>query len=238
MLDFMRDAGIGTNTVRRLDHRTVGLYMIQLEKGERSFAYWRGQSAARALADDPDWLDGVFARASVVVFSGITLAILTEEARGAFCASLARARASGVQTVFDTNMRARLWSGAEAMRAGIMQGAAQADIVLPSFDEEEDVFGDTSPRTVAARYHGAGASLVVVKNGTGEMLISDTKERQFTQTPKLAPKIVDTTAAGDSFDAGFLAARLQGADLRDAVAQGARLAADVVQAPGALVETG
>ncbi len=212
--------------------------MIQLEKGERSFTYWRGQSAARALADDPDRLDGVFARASVLVFSGITLAILTDEARGAFCAALARARASGVQTVFDTNMRARLWSGAEAMRAGIMQGAVQADIVLPSFDEEEDVFGDTSPRTVAARYHGAGASLVVVKNGTGEMLISDTKEGQFTQSPERAPKVVDTTAAGDSFDAGFLAARLQGADLRDAVAQGARLAADVVQAPGALVETG
>ena len=85
--------------------------MIQLEKGERSFTYWRGQSAARALADDPDRLDGVFARASVVVFSGITLAILTDEARGAFCAALARlarARASGVQTVFDTNMRAAL----------------------------------------------------------------------------------------------------------------------------------
>ncbi len=44
--DFTRAAGIVPEFIRRPD-RTLGLYMIELKDGERSFAYWRGQSAAR-----------------------------------------------------------------------------------------------------------------------------------------------------------------------------------------------
>ncbi|MBR9653318.1 sugar kinase [Thalassovita aquimarina] len=238
MLAKMRQAGIDTATVRRIPDRTVGLYMIQLEDGERSFAYWRGESAARALADDPGWLSEAFGSADVVFYSGITLAILTDAARATFCAALAQARARGATTVFDTNMRARLWPGTEAMRAGIMQGAAQADIVLPSFDEEEATFGDATPQSVAARYHAAGAGLVVVKNGAGDILVSDQAEGSFNHSPEPVAEVIDTTAAGDSFDAAFLAAYLQGQGLRRAVVQGAELAGHVVQARGALVETG
>mgnify|MGYP000306644626 FL=1 len=238
MVAAMQAAGIDTGAVRRVPDRSVGLYLIQLENAERSFAYWRGQSAARTLADDPDWLAGVFGRADVIFYSGITLAILSDTARETLCAALAQARARGATTVFDTNMRARLWPGAEAMRAGIMRGAAQADIVLPSFDEEEAAFGDPTPQAVAARYHAVGARLVVVKNGAGEILVSDKDGWPFVHRPAGVANVIDTTAAGDSFDAAFLAAYLQGQGLREAAARGAALAERVVQAPGALVEPG
>ncbi|MBD3678769.1 MAG: sugar kinase [Rhodobacteraceae bacterium] len=236
MLATMQEAGIDAGAVRRVPERTVGLYLIQLDKGERSFAYWRGQSAARTLADDPGWLEDVFARAGAIFYSGITLAILPDETRETFLDALEQARARGVVTIFDTNMRARLWPGAEAMCAAIMQGAAKADIVLPSFDEEQDAFGETTQAEVAARYHEAGARLVVVKNGAGEILVSEAGAELFRHTPQPVKSVVDTTAAGDSFDAGFLAAYLQGQALPDAVSRGAELAAQVVQAPGALVE--
>jgi len=238
MVAAMQAAGIDTGAVRRVPDRSVGLYLIQLENAERSFAYWRGQSAARTLADDPDWLAGVFGRADVIFYSGITLAILSDTARETLCAALAQARARGAMTVFDTNMRARLWPGAEAMRAAIMRGAAQADIVLPSFDEEEAAFGDPTPQAVAARYHAVGARLVVVKNGAGEILVSDKDGWPFVHRPAGVANVIDTTAAGDSFDAAFLAAYLQGQGLREAAARGAALAERVVQAPGALVEPG
>ena len=238
MLRFMQEAGIDTETTREVPGRTVGLYMIQLQAGERSFSYWRGQSAARALADDAAWLEGIIAGAGAILFSGITLAILSDTARETLCAALAQARARGAMTVFDTNMRARLWPGAEAMRAGIMRGAAQADIVLPSFDEEEAAFGDPTPQAVAARYHAVGARLVVVKNGAGEILVSDKDGWPFVHRPAGVANVIDTTAAGDSFDAAFLAAYLQGQGLREAAARGAALAERVVQAPGALVEPG
>ncbi|MDU8927046.1 sugar kinase [Alisedimentitalea sp. MJ-SS2] len=235
MLAFMREAGIDTDHVRQLRDRTAGLYMIQLENGERSFSYWRGQSAARMLADESDWLDRAFSGADVLFYSGITMAILDDPARERLSAALARARARGALTVFDSNMRTQLWNGPDAMRAGIMQGAAQADVVLPSFDDEQDAFADTTLGAVARRYREAGAKLVVIKNGAGKILVSRHDGEDFSFAPDPVRDVLDSTAAGDSFNAGFLSAYLQGADVREAVARGAEVAAKVVRAPGALV---
>ncbi len=237
MAGFIENAGIDTDSIARDPERTVGLYMIQTEDGERQFSYWRGESAARRLADDPTWLAKCLARADVLFFSGITLAILAPEARARLCAALTGARAAGKTVVFDTNMRPRLWEDAAALRQGIMAGAGVADIVLPSLDEETAAFGDTAPEVVADRYHGAGARLVVVKNGGGEILASEDGARTRVRPPEV-PCPIDTTAAGDSFDGGFLAAHLTGAPLKAALERAAALAARVVQAPGALVEPG
>lgn len=145
MCDFIAAQGVDTAHIRRLNGKTVGLYMIQLQNGERSFSYWRGQSAARHLADDAPWLDAAFQGQKMLFFSGITLAILPPTARDTLCAALARARANGAHVAFDTNLRPRLWDSADAMRHGLMQGAAVADTILPSFDEEQLAFGDSDP---------------------------------------------------------------------------------------------
>jgi 2-dehydro-3-deoxygluconokinase len=231
MLGFMAAAGIGTGHVQRRPDRTVGLYLITLKDGERSFSYWRGQSAARGLADDPAALARGLAGADLVMFSGITLAILPPEGRARLLAALTD---FGGVVAFDPNMRARLWSGADQMRAAVMAAAGVADIVLPSLDEEAAVFGDTGVEAVIARYRGAGAGTVVVKNGAARLVAWDRGEGVvFCDPTPVVP--VDTTAAGDSFNAGFLAARLSGAALGPALEAGAVLAARVVRHPGALV---
>ncbi|MBW8285647.1 MAG: sugar kinase, partial [Rhizobium sp.] len=51
MQEFLQDSAISTRFIERDPERTVGLYAIELHDGERSFSYWRGQSAARRLAD-------------------------------------------------------------------------------------------------------------------------------------------------------------------------------------------
>jgi len=84
MAAFIADQGIDTTALRRLTDRTVGLYMISLRDGERSFSYWRGQSAAKLLADDPDWLASTLIGRSIIHFSAITLAILSPDHRRAF----------------------------------------------------------------------------------------------------------------------------------------------------------
>lgn len=235
MLAMMRGYGIDTGTIRRLHDRTVGLYTIQLKDGERSFSYWRGQSAAKTLADDPAWLAGVLAEADVIFISGITLAILSPDARRRLCAGLQKAR-EGRMTVFDTNLRPRLWRDEAEMRAGMTLGARASDVVLPSFDEEQSLYGDITPEDTIARYRELGAKLVVVKNGPAALHVWSAETGEHVFHPEPVAQVVDTTAAGDSFDAGFLSVHLTGGSLENAVRRGMTVAARVVSQRGALVE--
>lgn len=231
---FIAEQGIADDALRRTSDRTVGLYLIQTRHGERSFSYWRGQSAARTLADDPAWLDATLANRAVIQFSGITLAILSPEARRTLCAALGRARAHGAHIAFDTNLRPRLWDSAEAMRSGLLMGASVADTVLPSFDEEQLAFQDATPEDTLRRYRAAGASCVVIKNGAATFQGWTHETGTVTCTPPAVEQVVDSTAAGDSFAAAFLAARATGESLARAMTRAATLASQVIRHPGAL----
>ncbi len=233
MAAFIEREGLEISALRRIEGRTVGLYLIRLTDGERSFSYWRGQSAARSLADDPEWLAEQFRGRDIVHFSGITLAILPPAGRDALCGALAAARRAGTRIAFDTNIRPRLWEGGEALRSALLAGASVSDVILPSFDEERDAFGDASPEATIERYRALGASTVVVKNGA-DPILARSGERTVTVPPPPDAEVVDTTAAGDSFAAAFLAAEAQGAMLRTAVERAAALSAKVIERRGAL----
>ena len=230
---FMRDAGIVPELAVRAGG-TVGLYMISLQDGERSFSYWRSTSAARRLADGLKTLPGI-ASGDMAYVSGITVAVLPEPGRIKLFSALEKARKMGATIVFDPNLRPALWPSTEAMRDWITRAAATADIVLPSFEDEAHHFGDTSPQATAARYKEAGARLCVVKNGDGPILVAS-DDNDMTIPPLTAPEVVDTTAAGDSFNAGFLSALAGGASPEDAVRMGCEIAVRVIGKRGALVD--
>ncbi|MDC0431352.1 sugar kinase [Paracoccaceae bacterium] len=236
MISFLKHAGIGTKHILRRADKSVGLYMIQLQGGERSFSYWRSDSAARTLSADPQPLQAALEGADFAYFSGITLAILPPEDRIGFLTVLRRFRDSGGCVVFDPNLRPKLWASLQEMTKAVMQAAAVSDIALPSYDDEAQWFGDENPTATLERYLRAQVGCCVVKNGADRLLVAEGVQR-FSCDPKPNVRVVDSTAAGDSFNAGFIAARLHGADLRDAVQAGASLAAQVVAKRGALVET-
>ncbi|MCB2137295.1 MAG: sugar kinase [Rhodobacteraceae bacterium] len=234
MLDFMRASGIGTSHVFIRKGGSTGLYLISIKDGERSFSYWRGQSSARSLARDETELADALQGAELIVLSGITLAILPADDRQRLLAALATAKRAGSQIAFDPNLRLRLWPDPCVMRAAVEEAVAVADTVLPSYEDEKLAFGDPSPEATIERYRRSGANDVVVKNGAGAIHWSGT-EGAGHWLPPPAASVVDTTAAGDSFNAGFLSARLTGHKLTRAVQLGAEIAACVIGAPGALV---
>lgn len=234
MLAFMRDAGIDTRFVSRVPGRTVGLYMIHLDRGERSFSYWRSASAARCLVRDADHVRSGLAEAGLAYFLGITLAILSPEDRTTLLAELAVARSNGCVVAFDPNLRPRLWSGTGAMCTHVMRAAEVADIVLPSFEDEAAWFGDADTEATARRYAEAGASVVMVKNGAGEAL-SLAQGNTMRHPVRPVETVVDTTAAGDSFNAAFLESYLNGGDVAVSAAAGADQAAWVISNRGGLV---
>lgn len=236
MLDFLTTEGIGTAHIRRLAGKTIGLYYITLKEGERSFTYWRNDSAARRLASDPAAIVRALENADVAYWSGITLAILPNQDRLALIEVLGQFAGRGGTVVFDPNLRPRLWDNPETMRGWIHRAAAISDLCLPSFDDESTWFGDSDPIETAKRYHAEGARRVIVKNGGGAVTFLEAADKTGLQSIPSVEHVVDTTAAGDSFNAGFLAAELSGKSIEDAIAAAARLAAKVIGARGALVK--
>ena len=235
MLGFLQQTGIGTEHILRRDDKSVGLYMIQLQDGERSFCYWRSDSAARTLAADPVPLQMALDGADLAYFSGITLAILPPADRPRFLTVLRQFRSGGGIVVFDPNLRPKLWASPDEMTQAVMQAAAVSDIALPSYDDEAKWFGDDSPEATLKRYAAAHVGCCIVKNGSGRILACDGGQRTICD-PVQDVTLVDSTAAGDSFNAGFIAARLQGENLHAAVQAGSSLAAQVIAKFGALVD--
>ncbi|WP_062227240.1 sugar kinase [Aureimonas frigidaquae] len=237
MVEFIAAAGVSTEHVRALPGRNAGLYLITLDGHERSFSYWRETAAARALADDEARLSAALDAADLIYFSGITLAILPEERRAAFLKQVAAARAAGKTVAFDPNIRDRLWPGRAACAQAIETGAETATICLPSFDDEKRIFADADAAATAARYAALGCAEIVVKDGGGDALLLTEGMAEPVILPALkVERPVDTTGAGDSFGAGYLAARLAGRDPQAAVAVAHRTASRVIQGYGGLVE--
>ena len=239
---FLDEHGIDLGDSPRFDDRTLGLYAIHLDGGERSFSYWRDASAARRLAADPGRLARRVAGAELVYVSGITLAILAPPDLDALCEVLAAAR--GERTVaFDPNVRPRLWADPARMRPSIERVAALADVVLPGVEDETFLAGPGTAEEVARRYAGFGAGLVVVKDGARDVLArgvapalggraAEPVDVALATTPIDAP--LDTTGAGDAFAGAFLAGLLAGQGVAGAIGQAQRCAATVVMTRGAL----
>ena len=229
--------GIGVAKVERRADRLPGLYMIRTDdSGERRFYYWRQQAAVRELllGDNGARLLAALAEYSVLYFSGITLAVLATEARERLRQMLLVARRRGTQVVLDSNFRPTLWPSAEAAQSVYNTFLQTLTIALPSFEDEAKLWGDASPETTAHRYTASGVPEVVVKCGDAGCIVL--AEGTFHKVPVPARiKPVDTTAAGDAFNAGYLAARLRGYPPLRAAQMGHRLAGTVIEHMGAII---
>jgi 2-dehydro-3-deoxygluconokinase len=228
----MEADGLDLTGVVRDRERQMGLYLIELEGSERSFHYWRKDSAARGLADDIPLLRGMFEHTGLIHLSGITLAIISPDARANLLSAMADSRQAGSVVSFDPNFRPGLWNSPAEARDAMSSMLTMTDIALPSFDDEATLWGDVSPGETITRFRDQGVREIVVKDGAGMVHFHAGEAEGRCDTPPVA-NAIDTTGAGDSFNAGYLSARLGGKDARQAIGIGQKLAAEVIQILGA-----
>lgn len=231
-----REEGIGTDWVERVQGATPGLYVVRRDaNGERSFQFWRDGSPARRLCELPGWPQRARALGGYdwLYFSAITLSILGARGRGLLLDAVAAARAAGVRIAFDSNYRPRAWPDADTARTAVTAALAHVDLALPTFDDEQALFGDAVPGDTAARLRALGVPQAAIKlGGDGCLLLDGDDERQVPAPP--VAEVRDTTAAGDAFNAGYLAGLLAGECARAAALRGHRLAGVVIRHPGAI----
>jgi 2-dehydro-3-deoxygluconokinase len=264
LLDRWREQGIDTRLVRRLPGRMPGLYMIEVDgRGERSFHYWRDTAAAKAYFDvEPTPLEAYADDFDALYLSGITLAILPPAGRERLYALMGSMRERGAHVVFDNNYRPRLWADRNAARVEFERAFSLATIALVTADDHQALMDLPDLDTAIAHAKALSAPEVLIKRGASSTLVragdaewrpaeaagphprplpqagEGVRERRgaWLEAPtQRVERVVDTTAAGDSFAGGYLARRLSGHDAVSAATHGNRVAARVIGYPGAII---
>jgi 2-dehydro-3-deoxygluconokinase len=237
MLAAWRAEGVGCELVARLPGRLPGIHTIRTDgQGERSFTYWRSASAARDVLRGAHGARIVerLAGHDVLYLSGITLSILDPAQRETLMAIADRLRKRGGRVVFDSNFRPAGWPDRDEARAAFDRMLRRVDIALPTLDDDQALFGVEDAADCARRLQSLGVIEVVVKLGARGCWLSSDECSALVPAEPVA-RVVDSTAAGDSFNAGYLAARLAGAEPDVAALQGHRIAARVIGHPGAII---
>ena len=237
MIEAWQAEAVGTRLVQRIAGRLPGLYTIEVDaRGERRFFYWRQQAPAREIFgnDGTAALCQALLRYDWLYLSGISLSLYGEAGRDLLFDLLRRFRAKGGKVAFDSNYRQRGWPSVEVARREIRDQLALTDLVLSSLEDETSLNAVHDAEEACDLIHALGPRTVVIKQG-GQGCVVSIDGRRSTVPAVKAAKIVDATAAGDSFNAGFLAATLAGQDAVQAAQLGHRCAAIVIGYHGAIV---
>jgi len=238
ILSHAQAAGLAMHWVPRLDGEQPGLYIIDNdEQGERTFHYWRAQSAARQLLSDEQGILTLLeplGSAPRLMLTGITLALCSEASLQQLLGWLQTYRAGGGLVIFDNNYRPRLWGSAQQAHCACQQVLELTDIYLPSLDDALLMAGSHDRAQQLDNLTSLGVAEVVVKAAADKVTLLFSGQVESIELPQIKAPL-DTSGAGDSFNAAYLAARIRGCDPVSSVKFAAQLAAQTIMHRGALL---
>ena len=236
MLDFFKNEQLKTTYIVKSKTKSPGLYMIDTNDGERSFTYWRNDSSAKELflEDSLKKISNNLLDYDLIYFSAITIAIMSSEGRKNLFEMLTQARKNNVKIAYDSNYRVKLYNSKDDAKILHNQALQYCDIFLPSFDDEKLLWGDISTDEIIQKAKKYGSNEIIIKCGSSDVVYHhDNSTKKF--KIKNLSKVIDSTSAGDSFNGGYLSARLENKDIETSILRASELASKVIMHKGAII---
>lgn len=232
-----KQESLSTQLIAHSVKRHMGAYMVvNDESGERSFVYWRSQSAAKQVMTSiskEQW--SLASDAKVVFFSGISLAVLEPEQRAHFWQFLKDAKSNGALIIFDPNYRPALWQSVNDAKQQIETAFELSDWLMPGVDDFAALYGLNTVDECIDFCNQYSFAEVVLKHGEKSVHVISNGER-VTYSIVPSDNVVDTTSAGDAFNGGYVGARMSGKSTKEATVIGNAVATEVIAHKGAIVE--
>lgn len=243
LIQAWKNEGVDTTYVKQIENKKPGSYTIATKNsGERSFTYQRNESAVKNYFSD-DFENNVLIKAldnnvpDYIYLSGISLAILNNSDRESLLLSIAKFQLNGGVVIFDNNFRPALW---HVDPIPVYEKITSISDILLLTDEDEYAIYQTphNVKSIIDRYIAFDRNVeFVIKRGKQPTVVGQSQrpESLFVISTERVEAPKDTTAAGDSFAAGYLSQRLLGRSIKESVEAGHKLAAKVIQEFGAIV---
>ncbi|MEN9995703.1 MAG: 2-dehydro-3-deoxygluconokinase [Pseudomonadota bacterium] len=236
-----KNLGLNLHAIQSIDGKLPGMYLIETDdKGERSFHFWRESSAARAYFQAPETdLERNAHNYDCIYFSGISMAILDDASRKRLFSMLQSARALGCRVVFDNNFRPKLWPSLQVAQQVYIEAFAVCHTAMITLDDHQAVFGHANLDDALRHAQAFEVPEMVIKRGADSTMVRERPDAPWQSiSTERVERVIDTTAAGDSFAAAYLSRRLLGENALVSAEFGNKLAAEVIQHRGALIPLG
>ncbi|MFC4891658.1 sugar kinase [Pseudofrancisella aestuarii] len=239
MINSWKNENIDTSTIIRLADKVPGLYAINTDNlGERSFYYWREQAPIKELFNNisSQELSQYTKTYQYIYFSGISLSRWDEAQLNIFCdwINVFKASSPDKQIIFDLNYRPKCWKNISQTKKYLEKILPLVTMVITTFDDEQMLFDDINSQQTLDRYNNFNIPTIIIKHGANPTVIYNQGKVEEIM-PQRVDIPVDTTAAGDSFNAAFLAAFNKDYNLTDCVSFAQKFAAEIIQHYGAII---
>jgi len=231
LIEVLRENKVDVSNVKRKEGRRTSITFVANEPttGERTFLFyrkpWTGETADSSL--EPEDIDPSYiSRAEVLHVSGFALS--QQPSRRAVFHAMRIAQKSGVAVSFDPTLRSDVWESEEILRRTYLKALRLSDIATFSREEAQFVLGTSDPNKAATRALRLGSRTVGIKLGAQGSFVK-TADGDVIKKPAFSVMPLDTTGAGDGWNAGLLVGICEGWNLEKSVT--------VANAVGALVVT-
>ncbi|GAA6184581.1 sugar kinase [Aliiglaciecola sp. NS0011-25] len=236
LVSRLSNESIGTQFLPKIASHHIGSYMVITDDfGERSFIYWRGDSAAKRMVSALSSEQSLaLNETGMFFFSGISLAILLDEERSLFWQKLEEMQQAGVVIAFDPNYRPQLWRSADIAKLNIEKAFQIADVLLPGVDDFDKLYGMDDVEQCIELCMQYSPKELVMKQGEKNVIIINEGGREVVP---IVPNdnVVDTTSAGDAFNGVYIGARVSGFDPKTSALAASAAASKVIETPGAIM---